>query len=259
VTTLGNSTVPASDLAGRRALVTGAGQGVGRAVSLALAGCGAAVAVNDYVIGRAESTVAAIRAAGGAASALPFDVSDLPAVQAAVGAAGPFDVLVNNAGNGGAAGWTAMVPFAETDPRDWAGTISVNFFGVLNCTHSVLPGMIGARWGRVVTVISDAGRVGEPNLAVYGAAKAAAAGLTRTVAKEVGRYGITANNVSLATIVPPSSPEPPDAAARLKKYVIRRFGTPEDAAALVAFLASPASGWITGQTYPVNGGYSLNL
>lgn len=252
-------TGPAADLAGRRALVTGAGQGVGRAVALALAGLGAAVAVNDYVADRAESTVAAIRAAGGEASALPFDVSDLPAVRAAVGRAGPFDVLVNNAGNGGAAGWAAMVPFAETDPRDWAGTIGVNFFGVLHCTHSVLPGMIAAGWGRIITIISDAGRVGESDLAVYGAAKAGAAGLTRTVAKEVGRYGITANNVALASIQPPGAPEPPDAAARLKKYVIRRFGTPEDAAALAAFLAGPASGWITGQTYPVNGGYSLNL
>jgi NAD(P)-dependent dehydrogenase (short-subunit alcohol dehydrogenase family) len=252
-------TGPAAGLAGRRALVTGAGQGVGRAVALALAGLGAAVAVNDYDAARAEAVVAVIRAAGGEASASPFDVSDLPAVQAAVGAAGPLDVLVNNAGNAGAAGWAEMVPFAETDPGDWAGTIGVNFFGVLHCTHSVLPGMIGAGWGRVITIISDAGRVGEPNLAVYGAAKAAAAGLTRTIAREVGRYGITANNVTLATVLPPGAPEPADAAARLKKYVIRRFGTPEDVAALVAFLASPASGWITGQTYPVNGGYSLNL
>jgi 3-oxoacyl-[acyl-carrier protein] reductase len=252
-------TGPEAGLSGRRALITGAGQGVGRAVALALAGLGAAVVVNDYVRQRAESAVAEIRASGGAASALPFDVGDLAAVQDAVAQAGPFEVLVNNAGNGGAAGWAALVPFAETDPRDWAGTISVNFFGVLHCTHSVLPGMIAAGWGRIVTIISDAGRVGEPNLAVYGAAKAGAAGLTRTVAREAGRYGITANNVALASIEPPGGPEPPDAAARLKKYVIRRFGTPEDVAALVAFLAGPASGWITGQTYAVNGGYSLNL
>jgi 2-hydroxycyclohexanecarboxyl-CoA dehydrogenase len=232
---------------------------VGRAVALALAGLGAAIAVNDYHPGRAESAAGAIRAAGGEASALPFDVSDLPSVRAAVELAGPFDVLVNNAGNGGAAGWAELVPFAESDPGDWAGTLGVNFFGVLNCTHTVLPGMIAAGWGRVITIISDAGRVGEPNLAVYGAAKAAAAGLTRTVAREVGRHGITANNVALATIQAHGAPEPPDAAARLKKYAIRRFGTPEDVAALVAFLAGPDSGWITGQTYPVNGGYSLGL
>jgi 2-hydroxycyclohexanecarboxyl-CoA dehydrogenase len=226
---------------------------------LALAGLGAAIAVNDYHPGRAESAAAAVRAVGGEASALPFDVSDLPSVRAAVAQAGPFDVLVNNAGNGGAGGWAEMVPFAESDPGDWAGTLGVNFFGVLNCTHAVLPGMIAARWGRVVTIISDAARVGEPNLAVYGAAKAGAAGLTRTVAREVGRHGITANNVALATIAAPGAPAPPDATARLKKYVIRRFGTPEDVAALVAFLAGPDSGWITGQTYPVNGGYSLGL
>ncbi len=250
---------PAADLSGRRALVTGAGQGVGRATALALAALGATVAVNDHAGPRAESVAAEIRAAGGEASALPFDVGDLAGVEAAVAQAGPFEVLVNNAGNGGAAGWAAFVPFADTDPRDWAGTISVNFFGVLHCTHSVLPGMITAGWGRIITIVSDAGRVGEPNLAVYGAAKAGAAGLTRTVAREVGRYGITANNVALASIQRPGTPEPPDAAARLKKYVIRRFGTAEDVAALVAFLAGPASGWITGQTYAVNGGYSLSL
>jgi len=254
----GSPVAAALDLTGRRALVTGAGQGVGRAVAQQLAALEADVAVNDYLADRAGSAAAQIRADGGTATAWAFDVSDLAAVRAAVAAHGPFDILVNNAGNAGAAGWRGVVPFVETDPADWAGTIGVNFYGVLHCTHAVLPGMIAAGWGRIVTVISDAGRVGEPTLAVYGAAKAAAAGLTRSVARENGRYGITANNVSLATVVPPGADEPDRAEQRLKNYTIRRFGTPDDVSGLVAYLAGPAAGWITGQTYPVNGGYSYN-
>jgi 3-oxoacyl-[acyl-carrier protein] reductase len=251
---------PAStpELAGRRALVTGAGQGVGRAIALRLAAMGATVSVNDFVAARAEAVAAEVRAAGGRAAALPFDVSDLTAVRAAVAAGGSFDILVNNAGNGGSAGWRGIAPFAETDPADWTPTIGVNFFGVLHCTHTVLPAMIAGGWGRVVTIISDAARVGEPTFAVYGAAKAGAAGLTRTVARENGRYGITANNVALATVVPPGSDEPDRAEQRLKNYAIRRFGTPDDVAGLVGYLAGPAAGWITGQTYPVNGGYSYS-
>jgi 3-oxoacyl-[acyl-carrier protein] reductase len=246
-------------LTGRTALVTGAGQGIGRAIAEQLAAAGADVVVNDYYAERAEGSAAAIRDRGGAARAVPFDVADLVQVRAAVDATGPFTVLVNNAGNSGPTGWTDVVPFAETDPAEWPATLGVNLYGVLHCVHSVLPGMIRAGWGRIVTIVSDAGRVGEPDLAVYGAAKAAAAGLTRSVAREVGRHGITANNVSLATVRPPDEPDPPDAAARLRKYVVRRFGTPDEVASLVRYLTGPDAGWITGQTYPVNGGYSFAL
>ena len=246
-------------LAGRTALVTGAGQGIGRAVAEHLAAAGADVAVNDYYGERAEAAAAVIRGRGGLARATPFDVTDLAQVRAAVDASGPFTVLVNNAGNSGPAGWADVVPFAETDPAGWPATLGVNLYGVLHCVHSVLPGMIRAAWGRIVTIVSDAGRVGEPNLAVYGAAKAAAAGLTRSVAREVGRHGITANNVALGTVRSPDEPELPDAAARLRKYVVRRFGTPDEVASLVRYLTGPDAGWITGQTYPVNGGYSFAL
>jgi 3-oxoacyl-[acyl-carrier protein] reductase len=120
-----------------------------------------------------------------------------------------------------------------------------------------------ARGGRVVTVISDAGRVGEPGLEIYAAAKAGAAGFTRALAKGVGRDLITANCVSLAATRTPFVEEALSdeerAARQLRRYAIRRFGEPEDAAAMILFLCSGAAGWITGQTIPVNGGYSFAL
>ncbi|GAB2483346.1 SDR family NAD(P)-dependent oxidoreductase [Jatrophihabitans fulvus] len=248
-----------TDLSGRRALVTGAGQGIGLAVATNLAQRGARVVVNDVVAERARSAARGIRATGADAVGAGFDVGDLDAIRAQVASSGPFDILVNNAGNGGAGGWRGVAPFADTDPSDWAGTLGVNLFGVMHCIHAVLPGMVALGWGRIVTIVSDAGRVGEPHLAVYGAAKAGAAGLTRTVAREYGRHGITANNVALATVVAPGTPEPDRAEDRLRHYAIRRFGTPDDVAGLVDYLTGPAAGWVTGQTYAVNGGYSLTL
>jgi 3-oxoacyl-[acyl-carrier protein] reductase len=122
--------------------------------------------------------------------------------------------------------------------------------------------MVESNYGRIVTVISDAGRVGEPNLAVYGGAKAGAAGFSRGLAKAVGRYGITANCVALSTINTPgiasALADPETVRKALRSYVIRRFGEPEDPARLVLFLASGAGAWITGQTYPVNGGYAVS-
>jgi len=117
--------------------------------------------------------------------------------------------------------------------------------------------------GRIITIISDAGRVGEPGLEAYSAAKAGAAGLMRALAKSLGRYDITANSVAIAATLTPATAGMADNEERAKRilqnYTIRRFGQPSDPAAMVTFLASEASGWITGQTYPVNGGYSVAL
>ena len=253
------------DLSGRRALVTGAGQGVGAAVAALLAEAGATVAVNDLVADRAEQQTATLRDAGGDAVAAPFDVTDFDHVIEAVGELGRIDILVNNAGNAGADGWPGMVNFADTSPADWHKFINVNLFGVMNCVRAALPSMIEGGWGRIVTIISDASRVGEPKMAAYAAAKAGAAGLTRAVSKEVGRHGVTANNISLGTMRTPLSEAswvdagPDEVAARLRGYPIRRPGLPDDAAALVGYLVSPAASWITGQTIPLNGGYSVAL
>lgn len=247
------------DLQGRRALVTGGGQGVGRGVAMMLATAGAYVVVNDYVPERAQSVVDEIVAQGGAASAQPFDVTDWAAVSEGMAQAGAVDILVNNAGNAGPGGWTGDGPFADSDPADWEAFLRVNLYGVMHGTRAVLPGMIERQWGRVITVVSDAGRVGELNMAAYGAAKAGAAGFSRGVAREVGRHGITVNNIALGTMRAAGAPEEPANSPRMKRYIVRRLGEPDDVAGMVLYLASPLSSWVTGQTYPVNGGYSFSL
>jgi NAD(P)-dependent dehydrogenase (short-subunit alcohol dehydrogenase family) len=252
------------DLSGHRALVTGAGQGVGREIATTLAEAGAEVLVNDLVLERAESVVGEIEGAGGTARPAAFDVTEYDAVQAALADGGPVDILVNNAGNAGRAatmGFEDMAPLVQTDPADWEPFLKVNLYGVMYAVRAALPAMIDGGWGRIVTVISDTARVGEVNMAAYSAAKAGAAGFCRSVAREVGRHGITVNCVALGTMntqgIPPEEDE---IAERLvKRYVIRRRGLPRDIAAMVTFLASPTADWITGQTYPVNGGYSFSL
>lgn len=253
------------DLSGHKALVTGGGQGVGRGIAHAFAAAGAVVVVNDFVAERASAVADELTSLGATATAAPFDVSDYDAVRSAVGDAG-IDVIANNAGNAGPEGFN-FGPFAESEPADWHRYFAVNLFGVMNCTRAVLPGMISQGWGRVVTIVSDAGRWGEPGMAAYSAAKAGAAGFTRSLARDVGRHGITVNNIALGSIDSSGriekaerSPEQEERFQRqMRSYIIRRLGRPEDIAAMATFLASPRAEWITGQTYPVNGGYTVNL
>jgi 3-oxoacyl-[acyl-carrier protein] reductase len=255
------------DMTGRRVLVTGAGQGVGRQVALHCAAHGAAVAVNDFHGERAETVAAEIRDAGGTAIGVRCDVTDHDDVVAMVERAehdlGPIEVLVNNAGNAGPAEnpLADLPPFWETGPKDWEPWIATNFYGVLHATRAVLPGMVERGYGRIVSVISDAGRTGEPNLVVYGGAKAGAAGFSRGLAKAVGRHGITVNCVALSTINTPgvasALADPELVRKALRSYPLRRLGEPSDAANIVLLLASDAASWVTGQTYPVNGGYAI--
>jgi len=253
------------ELAGRRALVTGGGQGVGLAVAHALADAGAVSVVNDIRPDKAEAAADAIRTAGGKAEALPFDVTDWHQVERAM-ADSPFDILVNNAGNAGTEGFTSLVDFVDSDPADWPRFLAVNLLGVMHCTKAALPSMIGSGWGRVITIVSDAARHGEAKLAPYAAAKAGAAGFCRSIAREVGRHGVTVNCVSLGNIATPATaPPPPETPeehererAFLRPYVIRRRGQPDDVAGMVTYLASAHAEWITGQTYAVNGGYTFS-
>jgi len=253
------------DLRGQVALVTGAGQGVGATTARFLAAQGAAVAVNDYLADRAESVVQDIRAQGGTAIAVPADITAFDSVTDMVaridGVLGPVTVMVNNAGNAGANPQGPARPFWETDPVAWEPFLAVNLDAVLFCCRAVLPGMIAAEQGRLITIISDAGRVGEPGMEAYSAAKAGAAGLMRALARAVARFNITANSISIGITNTPAMAgvvSNTDLTRRvLSNYLIRRVGEPADAAALVTYLASPAASWITGQTYPVNGGFSV--
>jgi 3-oxoacyl-[acyl-carrier protein] reductase len=256
------------DLGGQVALVTGAGQNAGRAIAKELARHNAGgVAVNDFVAERAEAVAAEIRDAGIPAIAVPFDVCDLEAVRAAVAKAtaelGPVTVLVNNAGMAGPNQQIrASSNFWEADPGEWDKFLGTNLYGVFNCCHATIPAMVEAKRGRIVTIVSDSGRTGEPRLAVYAAAKAGANGFVRSIAKEVGRYGVTCNAVSLSSLMPDMPQEQLDdfmqtdqAKKQMAGYIIRRYGRSADVAALVTFLCSDAASWITGQTYPLNGGY----
>ena len=253
------------DLRDRRALVTGAGQGVGRGIARTLAEAGADVVVNDLVLERAESVASEIRTAGGSASAAAFDVTDWAAVRESVERVGALDIVVNNAGNAGKAdsmGFENMRPFVEEDPASWGPFLGVNLLGVMHVTRAALPSMIARHRGRVVTIVSDSSRTGDANLAAYAAAKAGAAGLTRSVAREVARHGITCNSIALGSINQTERPhedEERDLGWLIKRYPIRRRGLPSDVANLALFLASDLSPWLTGQTIPLNGGLSMAL
>jgi 3-oxoacyl-[acyl-carrier protein] reductase len=254
------------------AVVTGAGQNAGRATALELARHNAGgIAVNDFVAERAEAVAAEIEAMGVPALAVPFDVGDLDAIKAADVAIkaklGAATILVNNAGNAGpSASIRPELNFWEEDPSKWERYLRTNLYGVYNCCFAFIPNMIEARRGRIVTVVSDSGRVGEPRLAVYASAKAGAQGFVRSIAKELGRYNVTCNAVSLSSLMPDMSEEQlaeivqsDRAKAQLSRYTIRRYGKSADVAGLVTFLCSGAAEWITGQTYPLNGGYAPSL
>lgn len=258
------------DLGGKAALVTGAGQGVGRQIALHFAAHGArGVVVNDFVAERARAVADEIEAAGGKAIAVQGDVTDLGGVKAMVQAGekafGRIDVLVNNAGNAGATPTAdARKPFWETGPEAWNSFLGVNLYGVINCASACIPAMIDRKGGRIITIISDAGRMGEAGLEVYSGAKAGAAGFTRAIARSLGRYQITANCIAIAATMTPAiegrlKADPERLKKMMEKYVIRRPGQPEDVANMALFLASDASAWITGQTYPVNGGFSFAM
>jgi 3-oxoacyl-[acyl-carrier protein] reductase len=255
------------DLGGRVALVTGAGQGVGRQIALHLAGRGSGgVAVNDFYKDRAEAVAEEIRVAGGRAIAVQADVSDLHSVKAMAAeveaALGPVGVLVNNAGNYGAAPTADVAkPFWETGPAAWNQIAGVNFYGPINCAAAFVPQMIARRApGRI---ISDAGRYGDAGMEVYAASKAGAAGFTRSLARTLARHAITANAVAIAATRTPATEALFADEERVKrtfeKYIVRRPGEPIDVANMVLFLASGASSWISGQTYPVDGGFMVAL
>jgi 2-hydroxycyclohexanecarboxyl-CoA dehydrogenase len=255
---------------GRVALVTGAGQGVGRQVALHLASYGATVVVNDFFRDRAETVVKEISSFGGSAVPAQGDVTSFDEtgtiVEEATKQFGSVDVLVNNAGNHGPVRPDPVEvgkPFWESTPEDWHRTLGVNLYGVLNCTRHVLGGMVSRGRGSIITVISEASRFGDPHMEAYAGAKAGAAGIMRSVAREAARHGVRANCVAIAATRTPTTAAGFDDAERMKRvlrlYPLRRVGEPEDVANAVLFLASDAASYVTGQVYAVNGGFVFTL
>jgi NAD(P)-dependent dehydrogenase (short-subunit alcohol dehydrogenase family) len=245
------------DLSGRVALVTGAGGGatggIGRTVALTLARAGARVVANDLRADLAEETVAQIRAEGGMAQAAPGDVTDHAAMRQLVAAFGPIDLLVHVA-----AVWS-IEPFVDSDPANWERDVRVSLYGAMNCAQAVLPGMRERGYGRIVNFASDAGRVGEYNMASYSAAKAGVIGFSKALAREVGRYGITVNCVAPGTTLPADSPyrQTEQYARQIRQYPLRKLGTPADVANGVLFFVSDLAAHVTGQVLSISGGYTM--
>ena len=245
------------DLTGRTALITGAGQNVGAQTARVLASQGAHVAVNDLFTDRAERVVEEIRAAGGSAEPAVCDVTDLQAVTETFARVERIDILVNNAGIP-ITGF-ALKNFVDDEPSTWKSFVDLNVYGPMNCTHVALSGMIERGWGRIITISSESARAGDRKLAAYAASKGAGPALMRSVAKEVGRYGITCNSLSLATQRNASLEDATDMTlGQLKAYAIPRLGRASDVAAAIAWLTSDDAAWVTGQTIPINGGYQTS-
>ena len=245
-------------LTGKVALVTGGANGVGRAICLALAAEGAAVAVNYRSSAeQAQAVVAEIAGNGGKAIAIGADVSQLDQVKAMVARVvaefGRLDVLVNNAGV------ARRQRFAETTPEDWRRQIDTCLYGAIHCCHEAAPHLEKSGAGRIVSLIGDSSRVGESGLSIVAAARAGVIGLTKSLAREMGRLGTTANVISLGLVETAHDRDWVEAnrAKLVQLYPLRRLGQPEDVAPLVALLASEHGGWITGQVISVSGGYSM--
>ncbi len=250
-------------LKGKTALVTGGGQGIGRAIALALAREGAQVAVLDVAGDRAEAVCGEIAALGVKGLALAADLRRRADVERAVVEVleqwGQLDVVVNNAG------WDRMQPFLESDEETWDRIIGINFKGALYVLKAALPSMVARGGGRVVSIASDAGRVGSSNEAVYAGSKGALIAFSKTLAREVARHGITVNVVcpgitetALLQGIRDESPKNAKVIESIGRAIpLGRIGVPEDIAGAVVFLASPEAGYVTGQTLSVSGGLTM--
>jgi NAD(P)-dependent dehydrogenase (short-subunit alcohol dehydrogenase family) len=245
------------NLNGKIALVTGATSGVGSEIALRLAAEGAKLAVNYRSSAEeADALVKDIEAKGGTAKAYKADVADFAAVQAMVGDIikdfGSLTILINNAG------LAIRQRFLETKPDDWRRQIDACLYGAIHCCYAAAP-HLNAGNGRIVSVIGDSSRVGESGLAIVAAARAGVIALMKSLAREFGRAGTTANTVSLGLVETPHDRAWVDANREklIQLYPLRRLGLPDDVAPMVALLASPHAGWITGQVLSISGGYSM--
>jgi 2-hydroxycyclohexanecarboxyl-CoA dehydrogenase len=242
-------------LEGRKALVTGGAGGIGAAIAARLAAEGAEVWVGDVDAEGAERVAGEVNG-----HALELDVTSLDSAQAAVEAAGgTLDVLVNNAGT------DEFGFFTYTSPEQWRKLIGINLMGVFNCTHAALPAMQEARYGRILTISSEAGRVGSKGSAVYSATKGGVVAVMKAIARENARYGITANSIAPGPIETPLLMGAKEFGEIGEKVIetmrsatqIGRLGQPEEVAAAAAFLVSDDATYVTGETLGVSGGLGM--
>jgi 2-hydroxycyclohexanecarboxyl-CoA dehydrogenase len=244
-------------LDGRSALVTGGAGGLGQRICRDLADLGARVLVADVNADGAELLAAELDGA----SALAVDLAAPSAVDDFIAAVrdqvGTLDVLVSNAG------WDKVEPFLHNEPAVWDRLIAINLRAPIQLSHAFLPGMIEQGWGRVLFVSSDAGRVGSSGEAVYSACKAGVIGLSKTLARETARKGVTCNTVCPGPMDTPmlreTAAESPKLVAALERAIpLGRLGTPYDVAGMIAYLCSERGGYITGQTVSVSGGLTMS-
>ncbi|QQO12489.1 SDR family oxidoreductase [Bradyrhizobium diazoefficiens] len=244
------------------AIVTGGGQGIGRALSLRLAQEGCKVAVFDLKP-EAGAETAKLAGAGTIIKTYALDVGDYAAVKVAVGKVeaelGPIWALVNNAG------WDKPMPFLATDQALWDKIIRINMLGPLNTHHIVAPLMVERRAGRIINIASDAARVGTSNEAVYSACKGGLISFTKSVARELASKGVLLNAVCpgptntpmMAAVLGEGEQAVKWKDAMVRGIPLKRMGEPEDYAGIVAFLASDDAGFMTGQTISVAGGMNM--
>jgi NAD(P)-dependent dehydrogenase (short-subunit alcohol dehydrogenase family) len=245
-------------LKGKVAFVTGATNEIGRAVCLGLIREGARVAFSDINVEKGETLAAEVTGLGGEGMFLKTDVRNYQEVKDSVTKTkdhfGQVDIMVYMAGVG------FLKRFVETRPDDWKNTVDVLLYGMLNTTHAVLPLMIENKYGKIVSVMGDSSRVGESGLSLVAAPRAGQGALVKSLAREVGRYNITLNCVSVGVVETSHYPAGHIDKYRekiVKNYPVGRLGAAEDVAPMILLLCSDLSNWITGQIVSVNGGYSM--
>jgi len=241
----------------RVAVVTGSASGIGKATAEALAGEGATVCIGDIAADKGEAVAAELRAKGRQAEYFSLDLTDRDSIAKFAAAVlkrfGRVDILVNGAG------WGKTVPFVDSDDAFWEKVINLNFIGPMRLTKALLPQMFERKYGRVVSVSSDAGRVGSLGETVYSGAKAGLIGFSKGLAREGARYNVTVN------VVCPGPTDTPLLAAVPEKYrdafikaiPMRRFGQPAEVAEAIVFFAGGNAGYITGQVLSVSGGLTM--
>lgn len=248
----------------RRVIITGGASGIGRATTLRLAEEGCVVGVFDLNGKAAQQVADEAKSAGGKVLAFTVDITDREAIERAVDAfeadAGPVELLAN------VAGWDLPIPFLNTDRAFWDKVIQINLYGPLNMHHVVVKRMAERRFGRVVNIASDAGRVGSSGEAVYSACKGGIISFTKTVARELARNGVVLNVVAPGPTDTPlfdefkaSSPTGGKIAEGLARAIpLGRLGEPADYPGMIAFLLSDDAAFITGQTISVSGGLTMH-